>query len=72
MAIGSFLFVFGLLWLLLSGSIVNEIYGYYIDQIAIAYSQLVGLILAALGAGLFTYGHATNSKSPPQSQLTVS
>jgi hypothetical protein len=72
MAIGSFLLVFGLLWLLFSSAIVNEIYNYYVDQIAIAYSQLIGLILAALGAGLFTYGHATNSKSPPQSQQSES
>jgi hypothetical protein len=73
MAIGSSLLVFGLLWSLLSSVIVNELYGYfYTDQITIAYSQLVGLVLAALGAGLFTYGHATNSKSPPKSQQTVS
>jgi hypothetical protein len=73
MATGSFLLVFGLLWSLLSSVIINEIAGYfYTDQIVIAYSQLIGLILAAIGAGLLTYGHATNSKSPPQNQQSVS
>jgi hypothetical protein len=64
--------VFGLLFALLSGSSIDELYNYNncygIYQVAIAYSQLVGLILAAAGAGFLTYGYGVNLKSPLQSQ----
>lgn len=71
MAIGSSFLVFGVLLALLSGTIINELYysNYYGNyQIAIAYSQLVGLIFATVGAGMLAYGHGIDSKNPLQSQ----
>lgn len=74
MAIGAFLLTFGLFFALLSGSMISELYSnsYYNSyQIATAYSQLVGLIVAAMGAGFLAYGYGMNSKSPPQSQQSA-
>jgi amino acid transporter len=74
MAIGAFLLVFGLLFALFSGSMIGELYSssYYNNyQIATAYSQLIGLIVAAMGASFLAYGYGMNSKSPLQSQQSA-
>lgn len=74
MAFGAFLLVFGLLFSLFSGSIIGELYSnnyYNTYQAAIAYAELVGLIVAAIGAGFLAYGHGMNSKGPPQSQQSA-
>ena len=66
MAVGSFLLVFGVLFTLLSGSLMDELnlYGFYNTQIEIVYLQLAGLISASIGAGFLAYGYGINSKSP--------
>jgi hypothetical protein len=65
MAIGSFLLVFGLLLTLFSGSLFDELnlYGFYNYEAAIAYSQLAGMIVAAMGAGFLAFGYGINSES---------
>jgi hypothetical protein len=71
MGIGAFLLVFGFLFALFSGSFVDALYSgsfYSNYQVATAYSELVGLVMAALGASLLAYGHGMISKSPAQSQ----
>jgi hypothetical protein len=61
---GGFLLVFGFLWLLLSYSITNAIYGYNGDAFQQLAIQLVGLILASLGAGLLAYAIASRAPGP--------
>jgi len=68
MAIGASLLIFGILWIGLSNQVVNEVYhevyGYYnTSSITLLGMQLLGLILATLGAGLSTYGYATRHES---------
>jgi hypothetical protein len=74
MAIGAFLLVFGLFFALLSGSIIDALYSgsfYSNYQIVTAYSQLIGLIVAAMGAGILAYGYGMNSKSPLRSSQSA-
>jgi len=74
MAIGAFFLVFGLFFALLSPSLIDALYSgsYYNNyQIAAAYSELVGLIVAAMGAGILAYGYGMNSKSPLQSSQSA-
>ena len=70
MAIGAFLLVLGFLFALFSSYIIGVLYSssYYSNyQTATAYSELVGLVVAAVGAGILAYGYGMNSKSPLQS-----
>ena len=71
MSIGATLLVFGLLWIPLSYPIVNAFYGYNDAQVRAVGLQLLGLILASLGAGLLTYGHTTRNGSVQQQPATI-
>ena len=71
MAFGALLLVFGILFALLSGTIIDNFYSYNFYgnyQVAIGYSELVGLVLASIGAGFLAYGYGLNSEKPSQSQ----
>ena len=71
MGVGSFLLVLGIFFAIFSGSIISEFYYYNYNaayENAIAYSQIVGLSLAAVGAGFLAYGHGMNAKGPSHTQ----
>jgi len=72
MAIGSFFLVFGLFFALLAGTMINELYGYFYNyQSQIAYAQITGITLAAIGAGFLAYGYALRSENLPQNQSSL-
>lgn len=67
MAAGAFLLVFGLIFTLYISVIVNEIYGYFYNyQTSVAYCQLAGIIVAAMGAGFLAYGYGLDLENRAQ------
>jgi hypothetical protein len=72
-AVGAFTLVFGLLFLLLSSSLVYQAFGYLRDTVLVmVFAELVGMTLASVGAGLLVYGvlsgnSRTSGKAPSDS-----
>jgi len=55
-ALGGFLLVFGFLFLLVASSVVTAIIGYSSDPtIPVVLMELVGILLASVGAGLLMH-----------------
>ncbi len=71
MGVGAAFFVFGILWLFASSSLV---YAFFpptgrnttlLSQVDLV-RQMAGVLVAAAGAGLLTYGHATKADKSQQ------
>ncbi|HME19301.1 MAG TPA: hypothetical protein VKF15_06185 [Nitrososphaerales archaeon] len=68
-AIGAFLLVFGFLFLLISSTVVSALIGYASDPTRpLVLMQLLGIVLASVGAGLLIHGvlsrHAEVEEAP--------
>ena len=69
MAIGVSLFVFGILWLFFTSSLVYALIpstGRNMTEMSQAdlVRQIAGVVVATVGAGLFTYGRAIRTGGP--------
>ncbi|MDA4124574.1 MAG: hypothetical protein OK438_03885 [Thaumarchaeota archaeon] len=62
--IGGFLLVFGFLWLVLAYSVAYTIYGQNVDPFQQLATQLIGLVLASVGAGLLAYSIGAKASEP--------
>jgi hypothetical protein len=74
MALGASLFVFGILWLFVSSSlayllITSQRNPLFLAQMQFAI-QMAGILIATIGAGLLTYGHASRTNGAPKQTMS--
>jgi hypothetical protein len=63
-AVSAFLSTFGSLFLIFSSSSVDAFWGYQYSPVSVAIREIVGLLVASVGAGSLVYGVLSRNVSP--------